>query len=116
MPYYVYILKCSDDTYYTGSTNDLSTRVEQHQQGADPTSYTASRRPVQLVWSEEVPTFHEALTHEHQIKGWTRAKKEALIREAWDEVHRIVQEERVTRERQKRLASAQERANKKAAP
>jgi putative endonuclease len=102
MPYYVYILKCSDGSYYTGSTNDLSRRFLEHQTGASPSSYTFSRRPVELVWSEEVETYHEALTHEHQIKGWNRAKKEALIRDDWDGIHQIVCDERKKREQAKK--------------
>jgi len=57
MPYYVYILKCADGSYYTGSTDDLSKRIWQHQEGVTPGSYTFSRRPVELVWSEEVATY-----------------------------------------------------------
>ena len=101
MAYYVYILKCSDGSYYTGSTNDLSIRLMHHQQGVAPYSYTAARRPVELVWSEEVESFYEALTHEHQIKGWSRAKKEALIRGDFEGIHEIVHTERKRRERKK---------------
>ena len=94
MPYYVYILKCSDGSYYTGSTNDLSQRLWEHQEGLSLTAYTHSRRPVELVWNEEVTTYHEAFMHERQIKGWSRAKKEALIRGDWDGIHEIVRAER----------------------
>ena len=102
MPYYVYILKCADGSYYTGSTDDLSKRLLHHQEGVSPSSYTFSRRPVELVWSEEVKTYHEALTHERQIKGWSRAKKEALIRGGFEEIHEIVKRERKRRELKKR--------------
>ena len=98
MPYYVYILKCADGSFYTGSTNDLSKRFTEHQIGTSPSAYTFSRRPVELVWSEEVETYREALTHEKQIKGWNRAKKEALICGDWDGIHQIVCEERKRRE------------------
>jgi len=81
MSYFVYILKCADGSYYTGSSADLSKRLFEHQQGVQSSAYTFSRRPVELVWSEEVETYNEALLHEHQIKGWSRAKKEALIRD-----------------------------------
>ena len=87
MPFYVYILKCADGSYYTGMTSDLDRRVWEHQEGLIPTAYTHSRRPVELLWNEEVVTYHEALNHERQIKGWSRAKKEALIRSDWDALH-----------------------------
>ena len=93
MPYYVYILKCADGSYYTGSTENLSIRLWQHQEGINPRAYTFSRRPVEFVWSEEVKTYHEALTHERQIKGWSRAKKEALIRGDFEGIHEIVKAE-----------------------
>jgi predicted GIY-YIG superfamily endonuclease len=102
MPYYVDILNCVDGSYYAGSTDDLSKRIWQHQEGSTPNSYTYSRRPVELVWSEEVTTYHEALTHERQIKGWSRAKKEALIRGDFDEIYEIVKDERKRREAKKR--------------
>ena len=102
MPYYVYILKCADGSYYTGSTNDLSKRIWQHQESVNPATYTFSRRPVELIWSEETVTYHEALTHERQIKGWSRAKKEALIRGNFEGIHEIVKAERKQREKKKR--------------
>ena len=101
MLYYVYILKCADGSYYTGSTDDLAKRIWQHQEGVTPSSYTFSRRPVELVWNEEVATYHEALTHERPIKGWSRAKKEALIRGDFEEIHEIVKAERKRREAKK---------------
>jgi predicted GIY-YIG superfamily endonuclease len=105
MAYYVYILKCADGSYYTGSASDLDRRVMEHQQGAATSSYTFRRRPVHLVWSEEVATYNEALLHEHQIKGWSRAKKAALIRGSLQEVHEIVKNERRSREHRKTQSS-----------
>lgn len=101
MPFYVYILKCVDGTYYTGSTNNLSHRLYEHQNGADSESYTSNRRPVELVWSEEVSALGEALNHEHQIKGWSRAKKEALIQNDFDLIHETVKSARKKREGKK---------------
>lgn len=98
MPYYVYILKCSDNSYYTGSTHDLSRRLWEHEQGASPTAYTNSCRPVELVWSSEAATRREALEFEHKVKSWSRAKKEALIRGDWNGIHEIVKDERKSRE------------------
>jgi|SRR5215212_1315012 len=103
MPYVVYILECSDGSYYTGSAADLSRRLWQHEIGASPTSYTYSRRPLKLVWtSEEVQRYSDALRYERQIKGWSRAKKQALIRGDWDEIHNVVKSERRQREQNKR--------------
>ncbi|MFZ5881377.1 MAG: GIY-YIG nuclease family protein [Chloroflexota bacterium] len=99
MPYRVYILECSDGTYYTGSAVDVEQRLWQHQQGVSRTAYTYTRRPVKLVWcSEEVERFSEALQYERQIKGWSRAKKQALIANDYGKIHEIVTEERRRRE------------------
>ncbi|MBK6506903.1 MAG: GIY-YIG nuclease family protein [Ignavibacteria bacterium] len=76
---WVYILECSDDSYYTGVTNDLDRRLEQHNSDGDKKSYTHSRRPVKLVFCEEFKSPNEAIMAEKQIKGWTRRKKKALI-------------------------------------
>jgi predicted GIY-YIG superfamily endonuclease len=107
MPYRVYILLCSDGSYYTGSTSDLDKRLWQHNEGVVRTAYTYSRRPVKLVWfSEEVPRYSEALAFEHQVKGWSRAKKEALIRGDFDAIHEIVKAERKRREQDKKETAA----------
>lgn len=82
-PFYTYILLCADNSYYTGQTDDMETRLAQHHAGGH-CLYTAKRRPVRLVWCETFPTRNEAKTAELQIKGWTRAKKEALIRGDFD--------------------------------
>ncbi len=97
--FYVYILKCADGSYYTGMTNDLEFRMAQHQAGTFPDGYTASRRPVHLVWSEIFSTHDEAFRRERQIKGWSRAKKEALILNDWQAVQRIVREEHERRQK-----------------
>ena len=103
MPYIVYILQCSDGSYYTGSAADLSRRLWEHETGASRVSYTYARRPVKLVWtSEEVKRYSDALRFERQIKGWSRAKKEALIRGSYEEVHEVVKKNRKQRERAKK--------------
>ena len=102
MAYYVYILHCADGSYYTGSTFDLSIRLSQHQEGINPTAYTHSRRPVKLVWAEETNNKRDALQFEYQIKGWSRKKKEALIRGDIEGIHKIVKEERKGREKLKK--------------
>jgi putative endonuclease len=79
MSAWVYILKCSDGSYYAGLTRaDLNKRVAQHQSG-EFEGYTATRRPVQLVYSEHFERTVDAIASERRIKGWSRAKKKALI-------------------------------------
>ena len=82
--YSVYILKCSDDSYYTGVTNDIDGRVLEHQNGKDPKAYTYKRRPIQLVFCEHYHDINQAIAFEKQVKGWRREKKEALIKREWD--------------------------------
>ena len=78
--YHVYLLRCADDSYYTGITNDLARRVEEHQLGVNTRCYTFSRRPVVLVFAGLFTEVGQAIAFEKQVKGWTRRKKEALIR------------------------------------
>lgn len=78
MAYYVYILKCSDDSYYTGYTSDLSRRVKQHNEGIGG-RYTRSRKPVKLLYQEEYATRAEAMRREREIKKMSRMQKTALI-------------------------------------
>ena len=77
--YSVYILKCSDKTYYTGITSDLDKRLLEHQSGKHFGSYTFDRRPVELVYYAEFTDVNRAIALEKQIKKWSHAKKEALI-------------------------------------
>ena len=81
---YVYILKCSDNTYYTGVTSNLEQRMFQHNTGYFPDSYTASRRPLELVFYAEFTDINFAIEKEKQIKKWSRLKKEALINGDYD--------------------------------
>ena len=106
MPYRVYILLCSDGSYYTGSAADVEKRVCEHNDGAMRDSYTFSRRPVKLIWvSEEVARYSDALRFERQVKGWSRAKKDALMRGDYDAIHGIVKYERKRREKDKKKTS-----------
>ena len=82
MAFWTYILKCSDGRYYTGHTDNLEIRIAQHQAGGY-CDFTTRRRPVQLMWSQDFATRIEALEAERRIKPWSRAKKEALIRDDW---------------------------------
>ena len=79
MAFYVYIIKCFDDTYYTGFTVNISKRFSEHQNCKYPKSYTASRLPVELVYFTNFSSMEEALSREQQLKKWSVAKKEALI-------------------------------------
>lgn len=79
--YFIYMLLCSDETIYTGTTNDVAKRVLDHNTSARAAKYTRSRRPVHLVYTEEVPTKGEALKREAVLKKLTRDQKLVLIKE-----------------------------------
>ncbi|CAM3034059.1 tRNA (cytidine/uridine-2'-O-)-methyltransferase TrmJ [Sphingomonas antarctica] len=85
MSFWTYILRCSDGRFYVGHTDDLEKRVAEHQSGVFE-GFTHSRRPVELVWSEYFQTRYEALEIERKLKGWSRAKKQALIDGDWKAV------------------------------
>ena len=88
MSFWVYILHCGDGSYYTGHTDDLEYRLHQHQAGTLG-GYTSSRKPLSLVYSCSFPSREEALGAERQIKGWSRKKKEAMLRGDWTAVNRL---------------------------
>ena len=81
--FYVYILKCNDGSYYTGHTNNIEARISQHQQGLIKGCYTVTRLPVTVVFVQPFPSRNEAFNAERKIKGWTKQKKEALIKGDW---------------------------------
>ena len=85
MSFFAYLLRCADGSYYTGHTDDLTRRLGQHQSG-ECGGYTAKRLPVSLAWSQEFVTREEALAAELQIKGWSRANKEALMVGDWERI------------------------------
>jgi putative endonuclease len=87
--YFVYMLRCADGSFYVGITNDLEFRVGQHQFGIDPDCYTVTRRPVELVHSADFCNVDDAIAWEKQLKGWSRAKKVALIENDWVQIHRL---------------------------
>jgi tRNA/rRNA methyltransferase len=96
LDFYAYLLRCADGSYYAGHTDDLDTRFAQHQAGESP-GYTQSRRPVELVWSDRFPDRDSAFAAEQQIKGWSRAKKEALIRGDWEAISALAKKPGVLR-------------------
>ena len=95
MSFWVYILRCADDSYYTGHTDNLENRIYQHHSGAIFSCYTFKRRPLELVFSQDFPTREAALASEQQIKGWSRKKKEAMMRGDWAEVSRLAKSKTV---------------------
>jgi putative endonuclease len=82
--YYVYILRCKDNSLYTGITNDLDRRVNEHNDGKLPNAYTFSRRPVKLEFFQDFIDPNQAIYFEKKLKKWSIAKKEALINDDFD--------------------------------
>ncbi|MFH1279512.1 MAG: GIY-YIG nuclease family protein [Candidatus Eisenbacteria bacterium] len=93
MAFCVYILRCRDGSYHTGHTDNLEERLAAHESGLI-LGYTSERLPVQLVWSAAFPTRVEAKDSERQIKGWSRDKKEALIRGDWERIKALARKKR----------------------
>ncbi|HSV77530.1 MAG TPA: GIY-YIG nuclease family protein [Bacteroidales bacterium] len=93
MKAYMYILKCSNGTYYTGSTNDLERRIIQHQMGVGA-NYTRKHAPVKLVYFEEYTMIHEAFLREKQVQNWSKKKKEALIQGRKDDLKNLSKRKR----------------------
>jgi putative endonuclease len=87
--YYVYIIECSDSSYYTGVTNNIKKRFREHCRGSVLWSYTATRRPLILRYYMEYGNIVEAIRREKQIKGWTRKKKEALFTHDWETLKKL---------------------------
>ncbi|MGE9782779.1 GIY-YIG nuclease family protein [Janibacter sp. G368] len=85
---YVYMLRCADGSYYVGSTRNLAARMRQHGEGGGA-AYTRTRMPVELVWSAETPRVVDAYAFERRVHGWSRAKKEALIRGDFDAIQTL---------------------------
>ncbi|HEY3302254.1 MAG TPA: GIY-YIG nuclease family protein [Candidatus Binatia bacterium] len=96
MSFSVYILRCADNSYYTGHTDNLEQRLAKHQAG-EIEGYTSARLLVRLLFSEQFETREEALACERQIKGWSRKKKEAPMRGDWNEISRLAHRVRPSR-------------------
>ena len=88
MTFWTYMLHCADRTFYVGHTDNIEIRIAQHESGA-LRGYTSTRLPVTLVWSENFQTRIEALEAERRLKGWSRAKKLALIRSDWAQISKL---------------------------
>jgi putative endonuclease len=81
---YLYILRCADGSYYVGTTRKtLEERLAEHNAGLHG-GYTATRRPVTMVFAQHFETIADAVSAERQVKGWSRAKKEAMIKGEWN--------------------------------
>ena len=83
---WVYILECSDGSFYTGSTNNLDYRLTQHKAG-DGANYTKKRLPVKLIYFDHFQYVSDAFDREKQLQGWSRAKKLALIKNQNEDLH-----------------------------
>lgn len=90
MHFYMYILKCSDGSLYTGSTNNLEMRLEEHRRG-EGSNFTKRHLPVELLYTEEFSSIEKAFEREKQIQGWSRKKKEALVKGHFDELSDLSQ-------------------------
>ena len=86
-PFYVYLLRCAGASYYCGQTDNTDNRMQQHYSGE--IGYTATRKPLALVWQGEFETREGAIAFKQQIKGWSRAKKEALVRGDWGAIKKL---------------------------
>ncbi len=86
--YFVYLLRCRDGSFYVGSTQDVDERLKVHQSGRGP-AFTAQRLPVELVYRELFTTLPDAVRRERQLKGWSRAKKAALIAGDAQQLHEL---------------------------
>jgi putative endonuclease len=83
------MLRCADNSFYVGVTSDPDRRIAQHSLGVDPKCYTFERRPIELVHVSDFREVTDAIAWEKQLKGWSRAKKRALIAADWPEVRRL---------------------------
>ncbi len=103
---WMYILECSNGAYYTGSTNNLELRLQQHQNG-EGANFTRKHLPVKLVYFEEFERVDHAFYREKQVQGWSRAKKEALINGFTEKLHDLAECKNETHYRNVPFDSAQ---------
>jgi putative endonuclease len=85
----VYILQCKDNSLYVGVTNNIERRLYEHNFGEDETTYTYRRRPAYLVYYAHFPDPMQAIAFEKKLKGWSRKKKVALIKQDWEKLHEL---------------------------
>ena len=94
--YFIYILLCSDRSYYIGLTNSLGKRLSEHENGLYTMCYTYRKRPVHLVYFETCPFLKEATEREIQLKKWSRTKKKALIEHNFHKLQLLAQCQNLT--------------------
>jgi tRNA/rRNA methyltransferase len=87
-PFFMYILECSDNSYYVGHTDDIERRMSEYAQGK-VSGYVKKRLPVKVLYVKDFMTRDEAINAEQQIKGWSRKKKEALINDDWETIKQL---------------------------
>ena len=91
--FYVYILLCSDGTYYVGMTSNIELRIYRHDTGYYEGSYTSTRLPVKLMYYEEFPSFWPAMEREKQLKKWSSKKKNALIEKEYPKLRKLAKKD-----------------------
>lgn len=99
--YYVYILECSNRSYYIGLTNNLIKRLEEHLEGIYPSCCTFDKRPLTLMYYETIPFLQDAIDREKQLKGWSRKKKEALCNQDYHKLQLLAQCQNLTHSKYK---------------
>jgi putative endonuclease len=87
--FFLYILKCNDDSYYIGHTDNIDKRLSEHHLGLISNCYTKNKRPLELLFVQQFSTRDDAFHAERQIKGWSRKKKEALMESDWQEIKKL---------------------------
>jgi len=92
--YWVYMVRCVDQSYYVGITSEIDRRIAEHNLGISRTAYTFARRPVALVYAQAFSNVDDAIAAEKRIKGWSRAKKSALICGDWEAIARLARTSR----------------------
>ena len=98
LPFFAYILRCADGKFYVGQTDNLELRIAQHHAGHFPDCFTFRRRPLELAWSETFASRYEALEAERKLKGWSKAKKEALIAGDWELIRQLASRAKLLRD------------------
>lgn len=89
MTFTTYMLRCANGQYYVGSTDNMALRMQEHETGLKGALFSKAHRPVTLVFTQEFATREEAYAREKQLKGWSRAKKEALIAGDYNTLHKL---------------------------
>ncbi len=103
--YYIYIIECSDGLLYTGFTNDISRRFDEHQNGLNKSCFTYKRRPLKLIFHQEFNDVEQAIYFEKKIKKWSAEKKRALANENFEMLQILAECRNMTHSKYKPSAS-----------